>query len=138
MSGSGIALVSLVLSLLILKIVINVLSTFLNSSNTAINFDKRNNVEIKKVEENTLLKTKNKLRNNSIMKQRVIIVGLICEFIACWYVPMDCGWGFGGYSWAWNNIIDRSYCHPDISRIVLEMVSIAILTAIFYLIYDKK
>lgn len=82
------------------------------------------------------------------MKRIVIIIGLICEFFACLYVPMKAPVGMNssayevlGYYWIWHICSKDLHCSwstPDISRIVIGMLAIAILTAIFYLIFDKK
>lgn len=82
------------------------------------------------------------------MKRIVIIIGLICEFFACSYVPMKSPIGSNsttyevlGYYWIWHICPKYSICSwstPDIPRLVIGMLAIAILTAIFYLIFDKK
>ena len=73
------------------------------------------------------------------MKRKFIIIGLICELIACLYVPMRGhymgGFQFLGYNWIWSEFTNDYMSNPDIPRLIVGMFAIALLTAICYFIY---
>ena len=76
------------------------------------------------------------------MKHNILIFGLVCEFFICLYVPMrvtfSTTYELVGYNWLWKSHTAEVQANPDITRLILSIIAMALLTTICYIIANKN